>query len=143
DHETAADYKCEEDAKPHHQPAPWRHGDIAGRLPSVMADIDCPDKEREKKITTNRMAPSLGRCSDNNAGPRMWCRCRKVASAILRRLALLALKSGPRRSAGLAKCRKGNPNAAIRKKQPVGRLPTFGYGPKRFGAWLYTYPQWS
>src|SRR5215471_11571246 len=54
DHEAAADHKGEEDAKPHHQPAPRRHRDIAGRDPSVMADIDRSSQEREKNTDNDK-----------------------------------------------------------------------------------------
>jgi hypothetical protein len=41
-HKAAADDHGKEDAEAHHQPAPCRHGHVAGRDPSVVADINRP-----------------------------------------------------------------------------------------------------
>src|SRR5262249_54537319 len=77
DHEAPADNKGEEDAKPHHQPAPRRHRDIAGRDPSVMADIDRSSQEREKNTDNDKpqgTAPRPGHCSGQNALWTIWRR---------------------------------------------------------------------
>ena len=125
DHEAASDHKGEEDAKPHHQPAPRRHCDIAGRDPSLMADIDRSSQEREKNTDNDKTqgtAPRPGHCSGQNPMDHLV-----PAPEMLLLVWSPCLEIDPRRAPqARPECRKGNPKAAIGKKQLVDRLPSFG-----------------
>src|SRR5262249_45186657 len=96
-----------------HQPAPRRYRDIAGRDPSVMADIDRSSQEREKNTDNDKpqgTAPRPGHCSGQNALWTIWCRRQKRASAMLLLVWSPCLEIEPRRAPqARPECRKGNP----------------------------------
>src|SRR5262249_23983929 len=130
DHEAAADHKGEEDAKPHHQPAPRRHRDIAGRDPSVMADIDRSSQEREKNTDNDKPQGTAPRPRTLLRTERLWtiwCRRQKRTSAMLLLVWSPCLEiEPPACSSGSTRMPQGEPKAAIGKKQLVDRLLSFG-----------------